>query len=174
MKVPMAWSGSRIWSGRGSTGATGNAGANIIKGGDGGDVVAGSAGNEPLDGEAGVDTASFAAAVVAVSASLSRGDGSGGGCRPAGRVRKPGRVELKLEVLDGRRRRQHDSRRQRQRCPRRGVPATTGLSGSAGNDSIVGRGGNDVVDGGVGAGRGVLRSVRRRGERQPDDGARRW
>ena len=84
-----------------------------------------------------------------MSASLSRGDGSGGGCRPAGRHSKTwsGRAQTTCSRAMAPPTRFTAATAT---MPSTGVPATTGSPAQPATTRLSGHGGNDVVDGGVG------------------------
>jgi Ca2+-binding RTX toxin-like protein len=109
---------------------TGDAGPNSIQGGAGNDTVAGHGGNDVLDGGAGVDTASFAAATRAVTASLAAGTAAGDGADLLLGFENL-RGSTFADVLTG-----------------NAGPNT--LSGGSGNDRFSAGAGNDAVDGGAG------------------------
>ncbi len=132
-----------IEGGQGNDTLQGGAGQDTLLGGDDADVLEGGLGNDSLDGGAGGgldrDTASYASALLAVTADLNFGEATGadigddtlieienltGG---AGDDTLTGDIEA--NVLNG------------------GGGADT-LFGDAGNDRLIGGGGDDVIDGG--------------------------
>ncbi|CUW39588.1 protein of unknown function (RTX toxins and related Ca2+-binding proteins 343-2320) [Magnetospirillum sp. XM-1] len=112
---------------------TGTTGVNVLTGGDGDDVLRGLAGADTLVGGDGIDTASYAAATVAVNVNLATGTGSGGDAA--------GDVLSGIENLLG----------------GNAADILTGdgganvLNGAAGNDTLSGGAGADTLIGGAGA-----------------------
>jgi Ca2+-binding RTX toxin-like protein len=104
---------------------SGLGGNDVLRGGDGDDVLDGGPGADQIDGGPGFDTASYASATAAVTASLVSGGSAGDAA---------GDTYLSIEAL-------------------RGGAFNDTLTGDAGANTLWGGAGNDRLDGGAGADR---------------------